>query len=286
MCVWEVQVQEEHLPRVAAGQRANQVERDGGPACAALGRVDADHRGLLQQHAPARLDSCVRKRAEALLGQFAQLIEQGAIAAENRGEALAVEGEQRAVGLGVDRRLVRSVQQAGRISEKFTGGQNGDGDQARRLFDDHPAATLLDEEDRVSRLALEQDQLPGGYRHATKAPRQRPQRPLGQGEEHWCALEHRDPGRHVVICRPSALRAALNQRPDAAGSDTRGPGDWRRLAQVVDPESVSHQPFRNPHRASTAATTHGQGRGTAAPTTLGSDVGGHVGSGFESESFP
>src|SRR5206468_207772 len=117
--VREVQVEEQHLSRIPPGEGADEVERDGRAPRTPLRRVHADDRRLLQEHAPGGLDGRIGKRALALVGELAQLFEGVALAAGHRAvQALPVEREQVAIGLRVDRRLLRPVQETGSLAKE------------------------------------------------------------------------------------------------------------------------------------------------------------------------
>jgi len=86
MRIRKVEVQQQHLARISLREGTDQVERDARSPGSALGRVDTHHDRLLEQHSPCRLDTCVRKEQEALLGK-AVIVDNkpgadGAIAAE------------------------------------------------------------------------------------------------------------------------------------------------------------------------------------------------------------
>src|SRR5216117_1647709 len=65
----------------------------------------------------------------------------------------------------------------------------GDGDDARWLFDHQTAVATLDEEDRVARFPLAKDHLAGGDLHPADSPRDCAQRFLREREEDRCPLD-------------------------------------------------------------------------------------------------
>jgi hypothetical protein len=120
-------------------------------------------------------------------------------------EALAIDCEDCAVRLSEYRRLLRSVQETRAFSKEIAIGENCDGHHARRSFDHHPAATLLDEKDGVAWLALAHDHLAACYGDAPQAPGERPQDPFRESEQDGCSLEHCDPFDHFVVRGPAVL---------------------------------------------------------------------------------
>src|SRR5690349_14056853 len=113
MRVRKVEVEQKHLAGIAPRQRRGQVEGDARSTRPALRRVDADDGGFLEQLSPRGLDRDVGKRAEAALRDVVELLEKIVVQSAGDGvEALPVEREQVAVGLRVDRRLLRPAEDA------------------------------------------------------------------------------------------------------------------------------------------------------------------------------
>ena len=104
-------------------------------------------------------------------------------------QALPVKREEVALRLCVDRGLLRPTQHARALAEKVALRQDGDGDDARWLFDHQTAVATLDEEDRVARFPLAKDHLAGGDLHPADSPRDCAQRFLREREEDRCPLD-------------------------------------------------------------------------------------------------
>src|SRR2546428_11427347 len=106
-----------------------------------------------------------------------------------RVRALPVKREEVALRLCVDRGLLRPAQDARALAKKVALRQDGDGDDARWLFDHQTAVATLDEEDRVARFPLAKDHLAGGELHPADPPPACAQRFLREREEDRCPLD-------------------------------------------------------------------------------------------------
>ena len=193
----------------------------------------------MEEEAPGRLHAGVGVSAEALVGEAPHLGEGLVLAAarQHQVEALAVERQEVALGLGIDRRLLGLIQETGAFAEEVALGEESDCHYARRLLHQGAASAALDQEDRVAGLALEEDHLAGVHRDPAQAPRNCAQGGVAQAEEHRCPLEHAEARNHVVERDRRAVGLFL--RYSLVGGEDRPP-NLRRV------EGVGAQPHTTP----------------------------------------
>ncbi len=231
----------------------------------------------MQEQAPGGLDTGVRVRGEALVGEEAKLVERLMLATRHHQvEALAVDGEQVALRLRVHGCLLRSAAEAGTLAEDVAFGEKSDRHHADGLLDHDAASAPLDEEDGVALLALVQNHVAGVELEAPRPPRQRAHGRVLKAEEDGREFDGADARDHVVERQRRAVGPLLHRSvPAEVGGEHRSSRQWsfeagaRRAWSHRDRLSPCRYPARKSQRACAC-------RG---PTVGGNDVTGHEGSG-------